>query len=262
MCLVVDVERTEACREVLRAEGGARMVYKFLRLRGADLELVGPCARDWVWKPGWHEADGAIPSGIFTGMQVGGGGFRAYFDPPSKTGFESIHSDGTVVPFWAFERDFLCAGAGDPAHVLFRRLYLDPGDYELSRTRILQKLKEERPRSKYSSLYFSPEKLGDGIRRCSGRLSRLLSSRPRPEPPFDLDVVHHGVKQLIETRRAERALVDVTPSASEPTDAPIFWIHEAKHPLPTRSGRRIGRSIPLHAILGVPVTESDPLSAA
>lgn len=74
MCLVVDLERTEACREQIRAEGGARTVYKFLRLRESDLELVSPveCGQEkprcHVWKPGWQEATGTFPSELFEGM--------------------------------------------------------------------------------------------------------------------------------------------------------------------------------------------------
>lgn len=272
MCLVVNLERTEACREALRYAGGTRIVYKFLCLGGAGPELLSPILSRWVWKPGWHEAEGAIPSKIFTGMRIRHGGFHGYFDPPLNTPAEFTHFQVTAVPFWAFERDFLCAGDGDPTHVLFRRLYLDPGDYELSRIRILQKLRRKKayrararsdsPGFRFPSINLTPKQLDDVIRRCSERLSRLPSTRPRPEPPFDLDVVYDGVRRRIETGMVERALVDLTPSASEPTDAPIVWIHQAKRPLPTRSVRRIGRPIPLRTILGVPVIEPSPLPAA
>ena len=141
MSLCVDLEITKDCLGRLRDAGGSLTVYKFLRLTTDREDLASPRVTDHVWQEGWNRADGELPSPLTDGTIVNGGGYHVFIDAPSR---DTARGDTqmVVVPFLAFERDFICAGHGgwaDQIHAIFRQLYLAVGDHELARKELLER---------------------------------------------------------------------------------------------------------------------------
>lgn len=131
MTLHVDLDLTRECALRLKADGGRRTVFKVLGVDGDDPETARLRSeiRHWHWEAGWNEAEGETPLILTLGV-LDEGGFHTYFNRHEVSG------GGAVVPFVAYLKDFVAAGhshaCGAPVEAMFRRLYLNMGDYEMA----------------------------------------------------------------------------------------------------------------------------------
>ncbi len=213
MCLEVDLEISETVRKQLAENGGWCRAYKSLAIRPTDRELTSGQQRQWIWRPGWHEAEGELPEVIEHGTLVGGGGFHVLLAA-------AVGHIGTE--FRALERDFVGAGHFDRAsgavHAVFRRLYL--------------------PEETYLA-YFERRRLVPPAAHAPDGHRRLR----RPE----WNALESWVTSRVESGVTHRALVDMTPrraAGSEPTD-PVVWYRPAGSTpeRPRQGGPRRGRAL-------------------
>ena len=190
MCLQFDLEVTERVRKQLAENGGWCRAFKGLDIRPSDRELTGGVMSGWVWRPGWHEAEGELPEAIGHGTRIGEGGFHVVLETRARS---------METEFRALERDFVGAGrlyGTKIVHAVFRRLYLAEETYlaYFEKRRVL-------PPAEYTP---------SGHR----RLRRV-----------EWKVVRAWVSSQVESGVTCRALIDTMPrraADTEPAD-PVVW---------------------------------------
>ncbi len=225
MSLRVDLEITKECLGRLRDAGGSLTVYKFLRLTTDREDLASPRVTDhvYVWEGGWNRAEGELPSPLTDGTIVYGGGFHVFIDEPNVwDGYVQM----VVVPFLAFERDFVCAGhheRADEIHAIFRRLYLAVGDHELARKELL-----ERPQPPEDESLAQAQQFYAAVSKALGMNVKTKLYRLEPD-----DVAYQ--RWVVENTDAgwlRRALVEVEPRDS--TKPSRVWLQHRQRNRPVR----------------------------
>ncbi len=222
MSLCVDLEITKDCLGRLRDAGGSLTVYKVLRLTTDREDLASPTIIDHVWEGGWNRAKGELPSPLTDGAIVNEGGFHVFIDEPNVwDGYVQM----VVVPFLAFERDFVCAGHhewADEIHAIFRRLYLAVGDHELARKELL-----ERPQASVDAL-LARVPFFAAVSQALGMNVKTKLYRLEPD-----DVAYQ--RWVVENTDAgwlRRALVEVEPRDS--TKPSRVWLQHRQRNRPVR----------------------------
>lgn len=198
MCLLVDGFLTAVWRERIREAGGVLCVYKEFARPFDDLRSANGAFR---WTPGWSEAEGRLPGRIADGTEVHGGGFHVYLPVPTARLWGLVN---VFVPFRARAEDFVAAGNGKEA--VFRKLHLDPADYEHALERgkekldpsVLAGLIEASKRGAQASIFNATERWQVG----------------RPNRRWWAHFARHGEDQTRNTW-VRRALVDMTPGDGE-----------------------------------------------
>ena len=222
--MLVDLARTEALRRELREAGGSCTVYKYLKVRPFDWELISP-SKMFVWRPGWSQADGRPPDALEDGTPVGEGGFHVYLYRTDVSGH--------LVEFRALEQDFVGAVL---LHAVFRRLYLSEESY----LRAFHQAGAAPPAQRTASGQRVLRGVEWGV--FASWVERNVASGSIQRALIDVTAQDPGGQR-------------------EPSD-PLVWVRQPGPAGPKRVRRRRVRAIPLERVLHPLPPRSDPPLAA